>query len=297
MKLLPRLPLLPWIALCAVSAGSAAQEAGPLAVHDAHGLLEAYNPMTHQATIAHDAIPGYMQAMTMDFDVRNPDEFASLSPGAIVTFHLCVTASSAWIDHVVKTGASSAILGPPSAIAPVRELVPGQLSPDVELTDQGGKNIRLSDFKGEAVAFTFIYTRCPLPTYCPLMNQFFSQAQSLMTRIGAGDRWRLLSISMDPAHDTPQVLSAFASAYHADPARWEFATGDEAGVKRFGAAFGLEFQRTGPRIYHNLRTVVIDATGHVRSIYSGNSWNPQQLVSDLRAAMRHPMPPGKGPLP
>jgi protein SCO1/2 len=121
------------------------------------------------------------------------------------------------------------------------------------------------------------------------MTQFFSQAQSLMARMDAGDRWQLLSISMDPAHDTPQVLSTFASAVHADPAHWTFATGDES----TGAAFGLVFQRTGPRIYHNLRAVVLDPSGRLYSIYSGNSWTPQQLVSDLRSAMRHPIPPPK----
>jgi protein SCO1/2 len=282
--------------LAALGAGSSAiqgQEAGALAVYDAHGLLKAYNPMTHQATIAHDAIPGYMQAMTMDFDARSPDEFASLSPGDILSFHLCVTASTAWIDHVLKTGVSSQVLEPPAAAVAVRELVAGDLAPDVELADENGKHIRLSDFRGEAVALTFIYTGCPLPTYCPLMTQYFSQTQGLMTRMDPGGRWQLLSISMDPAHDTPQVLAAFASACHADPAHWTFATGDESSLKHFGAAFGLEFQRTGQQISHNLRTVVLDSTGHVRSVYSGNSWTPQQLASDLRAAVRHPMPPGK----
>ncbi len=257
-----------------------------MTVYDVHGVLKAYDPATHQATIAHDAIPGYMQAMTMAFDARKPDEFSSLSPGDILSFHLCVTARTAWIDHVVKTGVNSPVLEPPSAAAPVRELVPGDPAPDIELTDQAGKLIHVSDFKGKAVAITFIYTGCPLPTYCPLMTYNFFETQNLMNRMDAGDRWHLLSISMDPVHDTPRVLAAYALANHADAARWSIATADEAKITSFGAAFGLEFQKTDGRISHNLRTAIIDPAGRVRSIYSGNAWTPQQLAADLRAAMR-----------
>ena len=299
MKLLQRLPAAIVITLGAMLCRAGAQEitsggnAGAVTVYDAHGVLKAYDPATHQATISHDAIPGYMQAMTMAFDARSPDDFASLGPGDILSFHLCVTSRTAWIDHVVKTGATSPLLEPPGASRPVRQLIPGDSVPDVQLTDQSGKLIHLRDFKGEAIAITFIYTRCPLPTYCPLMISNFAETESLMTRMAPGGHWRLLCISMDPAHDTPTLLASFASGIHANPADWSFATGDEGKVKKFGAAFGLEFQQTGPRISHNLRTLVLDADGHLRGVYPGNAWTPQQLASDLSAAMRQSTLPAK----
>lgn len=268
-------------------AGKPAQEDQAAAViYEVRGVLQAIDSKSHQATIAHDAIPGYMGAMTMGFDVLDFSETKGLQPGDVLSFRLCVAGNRAWIEHIMKTGARAAPLittAPPEA---TRELGAGDLMPDAELVDQSGKKIHFLDFRGSALVVTFIYTGCPLPTYCPLMNRNFEAAQNLLARLGQGDNWRLLSISMDPEHDTPAALADFAKYQGADGNHWIFATAGEKVVRQLGGAVGLEFKTTNGSIYHNLRTVVIGPDGRIRRIFTGNTWTPQEVVAVVRAAMK-----------
>jgi protein SCO1/2 len=136
---------------------------------------------------------------------------------------------------------------------------------------------------------TFIYTQCPLPTYCPLMDQNFATIQ----RSAAEDpvlrgKIRLVSVSFDPDFDTPAMLRAHATRRKADPSVWTFLTGDRATVERFAARFGVSVVRTAaPRdITHNLRTAIIGLEGRILKLYSGNEWTPSTMLADLRAAVR-----------
>ena len=285
-----------------LSLGTSAQAQGPVTVYQARGTLTEFDVPSNHATIECDAIPGLMGAETKSFSVHDPADFNKLIPGDILSFELCVSGIMTWVEHTTKTGTSpnveSYLLAPRmkeaaeqaqakaksvAVVKPVR-LVAGDTAPDVELTDQSGRKIHLSDFKGDAVAITFMFTGCSVLNYCPLMSQNFENTQDLMSRMGAGDHWRLLSISMDPTRDTPSALTSFASTMHADPAHWTFATAEESKVSTFGASFGLEFERTGTQITHNLCTAVIDSSGRVHSTYYGNSWTPQQLAADLQRA-------------
>jgi protein SCO1/2 len=165
-----------------------------------------------------------------------------------------------------------------------RQLGPGDLFPDIALVDQGRKAFRLADLRGSVVALTFIYTRCPLPTYCPLMSRNFQAAQGLLDRLGVGDRCRFLSISLDSRNDTPEVLTDYAARYQADPGRWTFAAGSGDEVRALGAGVGLEYTVADGLIYHNLRTVVLDRRGRIRRVFSGNRWTPQELAAEMRSA-------------
>jgi protein SCO1/2 len=167
-----------------------------------------------------------------------------------------------------------------------RELALGELMPDVPLRSQDGGDLWLRDFRGQAVAITFFYSRCTAATFCPLVGRKFDTAQTLLSRMNAGGRCHLLSISLDPERDTPEMLSAYARGYQADAALWTFATGSEHDVQKLGDAVGLEYKRVGDRIDHNLRTVILDAGGHIRHILRGDSWTPQELVADLNATAR-----------
>ena len=272
--------------LRAIAQGSAPASANGEVTYQAHGVIQAVDQSTRQLTISHDRIPGYMDAMTMSFDLRDFSEAAGLAPGDVIDFRLCVTKDKACIDHIKKTGATTAPLITAAAPGPVRELSVGDPMPDAELIDQSGKKIHFNDFRGKTVAITFIYTRCQLPTYCPLMNSNFRTAQALMARLGEGDNWRLLSLSMDPETDTPSVLAEFAKYNEAAPDHWTFATASNQVIRQFGGAVGLEFRTSSSTIYHNLRTVVVGADGRIRAIFNGNSWTPQDLVSAIRAGMR-----------
>lgn len=254
--------------------------------YESRGVLQSLDPKSRQATIAHEAIPGYMDAMIMSFDVPDFGQTKDLQPGDVLAFRLCVAGTRAWIEHISKTGGKAAPLITAAPADAARELGAGDLMPDAELVDQSGKKFHFVDFRGNALVVTFIYTGCPLPTYCPLVNRNFGAAQSLLARLGQGDNWRLLSISMDPVHDTPAVLAGFAKYQGADGNHWMFATASEKVVRQLGGSVGLEFKTTNGTIFHNLRTVVVGPDGRIRRIFAGNTWTPQEVVAEVRAAMK-----------
>ena len=246
-----------------------------VATYEVRGVLREKLADGRKAVIAHDAIPGYMAAMAMEFDTHDPQELASLAPGDTLDFRLSVTDRRSWIDQVRKTGH---VALEPAIASPVE--APTTL-PDCALVDQSGQPIHLADFKGRALAFTFIYTRCPLPDFCPLMSDRFGEVQRALA---AGD-WHLLSISIDPQHDTPERLTDYARRYQPDPARWTFATGSADEIQKLSGLFGLAVIREGVQINHNLRTVVVDAAGRVQKIFSGNTWKTQDLIEEMKRAM------------
>lgn len=175
------------------------------------------------------------------------------------------------------------LLCPWLALADSMLLRPGDTVPDSAWLDQDGQAFRLSDLKGKAVAVTFIFTRCPLPDYCPRLSARFMEAQRAL----AGERsWHLLSLSFDPRHDTPAVLKAYAEAQGAALPRWTFATGEGGSVLAWGARFGLTVSVKDGLLDHNLRTVVIDADGRVQHVFEGNEWTAEQLVWEMRKATR-----------
>jgi protein SCO1/2 len=255
-------------------------------VYPMRGILRNFDAKTGQATVTHEAVRGYMPAMTMDFQLANPDEMRSLHPGDTFSCQLRVTLDGAWIERVHKEDAPAVLspFGPAINVSRSSELRVGDPLPDVELTDQHGATMHLHDLGGKPLAISFIYLRCALPTYCPLLNRNFQTACTLLDRLGLQRQAHFLSVSMDPENDTPENLAKCADAYEADQATWTFATASEDMLHRLGDAVGLEFQRQGSGISHNLRTVVVDEHGCIRRVFRGNNWTPQELVAELRAA-------------
>ena len=226
-----------------------------------------------------------MPAMTMDFDLASPDEMRGLQPGDTFTCRLWVTDNRAWLEQVHKENVPAVL--PFDVVMPASrstELSVGDALPDIEMTDQRGESIHLHDFGGKPLAISFIYLRCALPTYCPLLNRNFQEAQALLNRLGLQGRAHFLSVSMDPEHDTPQRLAEYAGAYETDPQAWTFATARDASLRQMGDAVGLEFQHRGDLLNHNLRAVVVDSRGRIRRVFRGNTWTPQELASALREA-------------
>ena len=171
----------------------------------------------------------------------------------------------------------------------VREVEPlaeGDLLPDYRFTNQLGRVVSLSELRGNAVAITFIFTRCPFPTFCPLMTSNFKSVHELLAKNSAAPtNWQLLEITIDPEFDTPERLKAHAGMLKANAARWSFLTGTLMDVTALSEQFGLQFTREpGGGISHNLRTVVIDAAGRVQKIIPENKWTPQELAEELMKA-------------
>ncbi len=276
------------------SSGKSTREFGTNVIaYQAKGVLEEIRAGGWKAVIAHEDIPGYMEAMSMLLDVRNTNELAGLQPGDILTFRMLVTDTDGWIDQVKKIASGPAPAQTNAAAAypeEVPELVPGEPAPDCTLTNQLGRTFRLSDFRGQALAFTFIFTRCPFPVYCPRMNQNFATVQATLlqsaTTNAAATNWHLLSISFDPDYDTPARLATYGATYRHDPTHWTFATGSTEDVRRLGSSYTLAFWKEGALFNHNVRTVVIDPRGRIQRIFHDNEWKPAELVEELRKAMR-----------
>ena len=174
--------------------------------------------------------------------------------------------------------------------APSDELKVGDALPDETLTAEDGRTIRLSDFHGRALAFTFFFTSCPLPDFCPRMNKNFAEARQLLTAdTNAPANWQFLSISFDPTLDRPEVLGGYAGLYRAgDTNRWLFAVGETNALANLAPQLDLHFWREGGSISHNLRTVVLDTNGRITHQFDGNDWTAQDLANAIREAAKIP---------
>jgi protein SCO1 len=164
----------------------------------------------------------------------------------------------------------------------VEPLNAGDPIPDYKFTNQFGTPISLSQFKGQSLGFTFIFTRCPFPTFCPRMSQNFEKAQKALKAKDATN-WTLLSISFDPDYDTPERLKKYTAAYNLDTNHWQFATSDLWTIDGITEQFGLTFFRETPQALpqHNLRTVVIDARGRVHKVFTGNEWTGEEFAEEM----------------
>lgn len=255
------------------------------ATYQVRGVIKQVKLEKKTAIIEHEEIPGYMEAMVMPLRARDEKELAALKPGDHVIFRLNVTEEKDWIDQVKVTRSAS---GQEAAAAPLPDLRPleaGQPFPDAELIDDQGQPLPLKSYRGQALALTFIYTRCPIPTYCPRLNQHFLKVQEILAADDkAPKNWRLLSVSIDPERDTSEFLASFAAGLKADPARWRFATASKRELTVLGLKSGLRFWDDRGLIQHNLRTLVINPDGTVRGIWSESDWTPEQLAQSLREA-------------
>lgn len=240
-----------------------------------------------EAVVKHEAIAGFMEAMTMPYYVRDVREIEGLKPGDLITSTLVVEDSgAAYLREVKKVGDAPLERAAAAGGSPGHDLLDvGDSVPDATFVDQDGKPRGFSSFRGQPVVLTFIYTNCPLPTFCPLMDRNFAALQTALAARGAQANARLVTVSFDPTRDTPAVLTRHASRLGADSTRWAFLTGEQAVVDAFAARFGVSVMREGTaaEITHNLRTAVIDANGVITKIYSGNDWTPEAVLGDLAA--------------
>ena len=254
------------------------------------GQILVVKPETNEVLVKHDDIPGFMPAMTMPYTVKDPAIIRDRLAGDLITATLTVAPDSAFLSAITKTGSAPLPEDARTTIPPaanVHLLQPGDAVPATTLTDHDGRPIALTDFKGSATAVTFIYTRCPLAQFCPLIDRRFVEVQTLVAADAAlAGQVRLVSISFDPQFDRAETLRAHAKTLGADPMVWRFATAPEATVDRLAAQFGVNVirERDGT-ITHNLRTAIVDPAGHIRSIVDSNAWTADQLVTGLKHAL------------
>lgn len=269
--------LLALLAACGPEARRYPLKGQVIAIADSHDQL----------TVKHADIPGFMPAMTMGYRIKDRKLIEGLAAGDLIDATLVVNDTDVYLTAIHKTGRAPL---PPDAhpIKVMDVMAPGDIVPDDALTDQTGAQRRLSDWRGKALAVTFVYTRCPLPDFCPLMDAHFEEMQErLAADSKLRDRVHLVSISFDPRHDTPDVIREHANLRGADPRIWSYLTGTPAAIDHLTSRFGvsaIEGDDAGQWFTHNLRTSVIDRRGRLVKVYSGNDWTVPSLLDDLRAA-------------
>jgi protein SCO1/2 len=272
------------VSLAGIALLAACSTEPPAQQYELKGQIIGIEPTRNEVLIKHEAIKGFMPAMTMPFTVKETALLSGKQPGDLVTATLVVAETSAHLSSLTRTG--HAALDVAAAPKTPHILMAGEPVPDAALIDQTARPRPFSSFRGHRVALTFIYTRCPLPEFCPLMDRHFVTVQKAIQSTPALRDVRLVSVTLDPAFDTPAVLNQHAARLKADPAIWSFLTGDAEDVATFSRQLGIYTEKdlgTGANLTHNLRTAIVDADGRLVTVHSGNDWKPADLVADLTA--------------
>jgi len=278
------------IALAAVSGCSAPPPPANVREFPLTGEVLAIKPDKSEVQVKHDEVRGFMEAMTMWFNIKDPRLLDGIAPGDLVSATLVITSEDSYLTGVRKTGSRPPGQATPPPSVPAALLQIGDAVPDIAFTDEAGTPRPLSSYRGTYTLLTFIYTRCPLPDYCPRMNAHFAAVQRGLTADPRLSRSvRLLSVSFDPEFDTAAALAAKAKEMGADPALWHFVTARRDLVDEFGGKLGLSVLREGTggqNITHNLRTALLDRDGKLARTYNGKEWSPEEVLRDLQALVK-----------
>ncbi len=272
-------------------------EAAAITTYPLIGEVRSVNAEQGLVTIRHKEIPGFMGAMTMPFTIKDKQLLEDVRVGDEVEGKLEVRREAGEVeDYELKglvvtrpalgPGVSLKLSGENATLGPApKVLQPGDEVPDFAMTTQDGKTLRLSDLRGKVVALTFIYTRCPLPDFCPKMDRKFAE---LTEKVGAvpkrAEAIRLLSVSFDPEHDTPEILAKHAKSQGASPPLWTFAVASHPELSKVAGPLGLAYGPAKNEVIHNLSVAVIGPDGRLVQLETGTAareWQPSNLLKTL----------------
>ena len=260
-------------------------EATNVRMFPAKGVVKELNPDNKTVVISHEAISNYMAAMTMPFKVKDPKELAGLQRGDEISFRLQVTETESWVDRISTIGTVSLPPNEKPADAQPAEMQtarPRHPLLDYKFTNELGQAVSLNDFRGQALAITFFYTRCPLPDYCPRLSKNFQAAQQKLESLpGAPTNWHFLSISFDTEFDSPQMLKAYGNSYQYDPKHWSFLTGPANKIGELARQSGVSYQYDAGTFNHDFRTLIIDAAGHLQMVFPTGGDLSDEIVAEI----------------
>ena len=266
--------------------------AAPAKSYPLVGEVVKIEPAAGKVTVRHEAIAGYMPAMTMTMNVSAKAKAGldDLQVGDKVAATLRVEGDHSELDDLNVTEAATPKLtldlsgATPTLRAKTAKLEPGAVVPDFAVTTQEGATLRLSELRGKVVVLTFIYTGCPLPDFCPKIDSKFAELSGLAGTVASrADKVRLLSISFDPEHDTPAVLAKHAKLKGAKPPLWRFAVSSHDELRKVAEPLGLMYGPMKDEIVHNLSTAIIDPDGKLVVLYAGSSWTPEEAYKAVLA--------------
>jgi protein SCO1 len=260
--------------------------------YQTRGVVRGFSPDRSTIEIQHENIPGFMPSMTMPFVARDQKQIADLKTGDAVSFRMTVTQKDFWIENVKMIRREDVSVAEPKRTPPVSADRDARLKEGAEmrpftLTNQNGEKISLDTFRGQPFVLTFVFTRCPVPNFCPRMSNNFDELQAaIKSDTGTIATTRLLSITLDPDYDTPKVLSDYAGFHRADSKIWAFATGDEKEIDSLTRAFSVHRQNEGGTISHGLATALINRDGTIKRIWRGNAWTPAEVTQAIQAEIK-----------
>jgi protein SCO1 len=236
------------------------------------GVLKEVKHSERQLVITHEAIPHFMEAMTMPFNVRDKAMPTNLATGDRISFRLHVTENESWIDHIQRLNGSPSAASGLSALSGNDPHFVASTNPTE--TNRPGNPL--------SIALTFFFTRCPIPEFCPRLSRNF---QAVQRKLGAMDNaptnWRLLSVTIDPAHDTPGALKAYGSLYQYDPRHWSFLTGPTDRIAELARLCDVKFDPENGLLNHNFRTLIIDASNRLQMIFPTSGDISESIVQEL----------------
>lgn len=272
---------------CRSNSRPAAQvQSAPVKQYAVKGIIVGTDLAHGEVTVDSEAIPGFMDAMTMPYKVKDANVLQDLHPGDHMTGVLLVGDDSTFLDQIVITAQAKPDYKPQ---AQYHVPAPGDAVPDFRLTNQSGRLIHFRQFRGKALLVTFIYTRCPLSDYCPRMSRNFASIdKSLQSDPALYGKTHLLSISFDPAYDSPAVLRSYGEAYTGNYTKEKFEHWDFAAPAKPDLPKLLEFFDVGATpgenhtITHSLSTAVIAPDGKVAQWYPTNDWKPEDVLNELK---------------
>ena len=244
------------------------------------GVVATVDAAASRAVVAHDPVDGLMPAMSMPFEVRG--DAPALREGDRIVATLVVTSTRSWLENVRITAAGSAAR---DGAVSSSHAAPGVVVPAFPLVNQDGESVTLRDFAGRVLVISFIYTRCPLPDFCPLIVRHLEGVRRRASDEHVGDRVALLGVTLDPAFDTPAVLRAYGESVLKGASRfdhWTLATGTVAQVETVATFFGVSARAEGGLMTHTLSTAVIGHDGRIMRIFPSNSWRPDDLFAEVR---------------
>lgn len=257
-------------------------------VYTVQGVVKDIRAGQRQVVIQHDAIPNFMDSMTMPFAVKNVNVLSGIRAGDKVHFQLVIQGEEAFIESIAT---QSQVERPKRRPADNADLVRlprvGDEIPDIVLTNEEGRRVRLKEYRGRVLALNFIFTRCPLPTYCPrTMREFKSLKAKLGDRFGKDVAF--FTFTFDPKHDKPETLKSYRKSYQIDPRHWQFLTGNPEEVKKAVSFFGLNYWTTesGNISEHTMSTVLVDRQGRIARFYPGNEVPADRVFADIELLLQ-----------
>ena len=263
--------------------------------YSARGLVLKVDKAHNSLVVSCEKIPGFMDAMAMPFDVRDPQELSALAPGTMIEFTLVVDDDTSYVEKIhihryegveqdpmaarrlkLMTTIADGASAPPA-------LKIGDKAPDFSLVDQNRQHVSLSQFSGKVVAITFTYTHCALPNFCfRIANNFRRLQKRFADRLG--NDLVFMTITFDPAHDTPEVMAKYGKTWNSDPGSWKLLSGPTVEVEEVCNRFGISFWQDEGLMTHSLHTFLVDRRGNLVADLEGNEYSADQL-GDLIQAM------------